>query len=223
MNISKNNILSRIKKNIKSNNTNTEALHKNLKNPKPNLIPKRAILNKDGLLDIFKNNAENVSSTVKVVRDLDEIPEEISKFLTLNNLESKITVLPDKDLDNINWDKAPTLNVEKKFAGKNDETVLTSSFMAIAETGTIVQLSGPQNPITSHFLPDNYIVFLRASRITSAIEGVFSELRKKYNTIPRTLTMISGPSRTGDIALKMEMGAHGPRKVHLLIIDDRNL
>ena len=67
----------------------------------------------------------------------------------------------------------------------------------------------------------NSIVLLRASNITSAIEGVFRNLRKEYKKIPRTLTMISGPSRTGDIALKMEMGAHGPRKVHLLILDDR--
>ena len=69
-------------------------------------------------------------------------------------------------------------------------------------------------------MPDNSIVLVKASRIISSSEDAFKLLRKEHKNIPRTVSLISGPSRTGDIALNIEMGAHGPRKVHLIVWND---
>ena len=161
-----------------------------------------------------------MASSVAVINSLSEIPAEVIDYLAKNNIASKIVVLPNEDIDFIEWNKHPTLEVVNKYADEKDETVLVSSFSAIVETGTVVQLSGPKNPITSHFLPDNSIVLVKASRIISSSEDAFKLLRKEHNNIPRTVSLISGPSRTGDIALNIEMGAHGPRKVHLIVWND---
>lgn len=198
-----------------------DVLEKRLKRTGKNLIPKRAIIEKNKLLEAFVNSAKDVASSVVVIEDISKIPEEIVDYLKINNIASRIVVLPNEEIDFVNWDKHPTLDVVKKCADEMDETVLVSSYAAIAETGTVVQLSSPENPITSHFLPDNSIVLIKASRILPSAEDVFELLRKENKDIPRSMTLISGPSRTGDIALNIEMGAHGPRKVHLLILNDK--
>ena len=217
-------ILNKIKSNIRKKNDLTETdiniLEGRIKGSEPNLIPKRGVIKKDALLETFINRAKEVASSVAVINSLSEIPAEVIDYLAKNNIASKIVVLPNEDIDFIEWNKHPTLEVVNKYADEKDETVLVSSFSAIAETGTVVQLSGPKNPITSHFLPDNSIVLVKASRIISSSEDAFKLLRKEHKNIPRTVSLISGPSRTGDIALNIEMGAHGPRKVHLIVWND---
>ena len=217
-------ILNKIKSNIGRENNLTETeisiLEDRLKGSEPNLIPKRGVIKKDALLKTFINRAKEVASSIAVIDSLSEIPAEVIDYLAKNNIASKIVVLPNEDIDFIDWHEHPTLEVVNKYADEKDETVLVSSFSAIAETGTVVQLSGPQNPITSHFLPDNSIVLIKASRIKASSEDAFKLIRKELKNIPRTVSLISGPSRTGDIALKIEMGAHGPRKVHLIIWND---
>jgi len=217
-------ILNKIKSNIRKKNDLTETdiniLEGRIKGSEPNLIPKRGVIKKDALLETFINRAKEVASSVAVINSLSEIPAEVIDYLAKNNIASKIVVLPNEDIDFVEWNKHPTLEVVNKYADEKDETVLVSSFSAIAETGTVVQLSGPKNPITSHFLPDNSIVLVKASRIISSSEDAFKLLRKEHKNIPRTVSLISGPSRTGDIALNIEMGAHGPRKVHLIVWND---
>ena len=217
-------ILNKIKSNIRKKNDLTETdiniLEGRIKGSEPNLIPKRGVIKKDALLETFINRAKEVASSVAVINSLSEIPTEVIDYLAKNNIASKIVVLPNEDIDFVEWNKHPTLEVVNKYADEKDETVLVSSFSAIAETGTVVQLSGPKNPITSHFLPDNSIVLVKASRIISSSEDAFKLLRKEHKNIPRTVSLISGPSRTGDIALNIEMGAHGPRKVHLIVWND---
>ena len=217
-------ILSKIKSNLGKEKDRAkidiDILEARLKGSMPSLIPKRGIIQQDKLLEKFESSARGVASSVSIIDDLAEIPKEVKYYLTQNNIASKIVVLPNKELDSIDWNKYPTLEVTKKFPDEKDETVFVSSYVAIAETGTIVQLSSSENPITSHFLPDNSIVLVKASRIVAAAEDAFKVMRKEINSIPRTITLISGPSRTGDIALNIELGAHGPRKVHLLIWND---
>ncbi len=79
--------------------------------------------------------------------------------------------------------------------------------------------SGPQTPTTLNFLPENHVVVVRASQVVGAYEEVWDRLRAANPAaLPRTVNMITGPSRTGDIELRLELGAHGPRRLHIVLI-----
>jgi L-lactate dehydrogenase complex protein LldG len=76
--------------------------------------------------------------------------------------------------------------------------------------------------VTLNFLPENQIVVIRARDIAGPYEDAFDRVRQLYGkgTMPRTVNMISGPSRTGDIGGRLVMGAHGPRQLCVIIVGD---
>ena len=81
-------------------------------------------------------------------------------------------------------------------------------------------LSGPDNPTTLNFLPDNHIVVLAAADIVGDYETAWDRLRAAFGKgrMPRLVNMITGPSRSGDIEQKLLLGAHGPRRLHVVIV-----
>ena len=93
------------------------------------------------------------------------------------------------------------------------------AFAGIAETGTLALVSGPANPTTLNFLPDNHIVVLRKEDVVADYESVFAMLRTAYGKggAPRTLNFVTGPSRSADIEQTLLLGAHGPRRLHIVI------
>ncbi|HUN47962.1 MAG TPA: LUD domain-containing protein, partial [Stellaceae bacterium] len=99
-------------------------------------------------------------------------------------------------------------------------------FAAIAETGTLMLTSGPEAPTRNNFLPDDHLVVLRAGQVAATYEDGFDRLRERQKNggdewaMPRTVNFITGPSRTGDIEQRIELGAHGPRRLHIILIDD---
>jgi len=94
------------------------------------------------------------------------------------------------------------------------------AFGGVAETGTLVLVSGPGNPTTLNFLPDYAIAVVRESDITGAYETVWERLRAAYGkgVMPRTVNWVTGPSRSGDIEQTILLGAHGPRSVHIVVV-----
>jgi L-lactate dehydrogenase complex protein LldG len=79
--------------------------------------------------------------------------------------------------------------------------------------------SGPRSPSTINFLPETEVVVLPADAVVGAMEDALAQVRRS-GTMPRTINFITGPSRTGDIEQRIEMGAHGPRRLHIVIVDD---
>ena len=96
---------------------------------------------------------------------------------------------------------------------------MSHAFGAIAETGTLMLTSGTDNPTTLNFLPENHIVIVDAADIKGDLEALMSELRKTYGKgeMPRTVNLVTGPSRSGDIEQKIILGAHGPRALHVIV------
>jgi L-lactate dehydrogenase complex protein LldG len=98
---------------------------------------------------------------------------------------------------------------------------LAAAACAIAETGTLMLTSGSGRPASLNFLPETFLAVLPVNRIAPALEDAWDRLRRLVpGTLPRTVNFINGPSRTGDIEQKLQMGAHGPRRVHILMIED---
>ena len=104
----------------------------------------------------------------------------------------------------------------------DDLTAVSHAFGGVAETGTLIMASGPENPSTLNFLPDNHIVVLSAGDVAGDYEAVWDKLRTAYGKgrMPRTVNMITGPSRSADIEQTLLLGAHGPRRLHIVIVND---
>jgi L-lactate dehydrogenase complex protein LldG len=112
------------------------------------------------------------------------------------------------------------LAVETGRAESSDANALSHAFAGVAETGTLVLASGPESPTTLNFLPDNHIVIVRADDIEGDYEAIWQRLRTAYGKgkMPRALNLITGPSRSADIEQEIILGAHGPRRLHILIV-----
>jgi L-lactate dehydrogenase complex protein LldG len=118
------------------------------------------------------------------------------------------------DLD---WNGA-SLDIEARPTLGDDRLGITGTYCAIAETGTLVVLTGADTPTATTLLPDTHIAVLRADRVVSGMEEVFALIRKERGQTPRAINLISGPSRTGDVEQTIVLGAHGPFRVHILVV-----
>ena len=151
---------------------------------------------------------------------------------------------PDPQLDAIPWETRPLLQIRRGRAEAGDAVSLTPCLAAVAETGTLLLVSGPDTPTTLNFLPDTHIVVLHAGQVVAGYEDGWDLLRARRvpdpapqageggspqsgdrvgaggpESWPRTVNLITGPSRTGDIEQQIQLGAHGPRRLHVLLVD----
>ncbi len=187
-----------------------------------NLIPARADLPPAERLDLFQHYAEKAASTVERVADMAAVPQAVADYLRRENLPAKLVMAPDPSLDAAPWDSQPLLERRRGKPAPEDQVGLSSMFAAVAETGSLIALSGPDHPSTLNFLPETHIVVLPAARVTGSYEDVWDKLRAQQTdaTLPRTVNMITGPSLSGDIEQTLQHGAHGPRRLHILLVGD---
>ena len=196
------------------------ALERRLAWPKPNLIPKRAQLQPAECVDLFVAMAEDASATVTRLPTAVAAPAAVAEYLRRENLPAQIRIAPDPALEGLPWASRPLLRVSRGRTTGGDAVSLTGAFAGIAETGTLMLLSGPASPTTLNFLPDTHIVLLRADRVVGAYEEAWALLRRATDGVmPRSVNLITGPSRSADIEQTLQLGAHGPRRLHILLID----
>mgnify|MGYP003626459726 FL=1 len=190
-----------------------------LKNHKRGIIPDRSNREPKALVDLFVEMAEKVQTTVARVTAPEDVPDALGDYLAQHNLGSDVRMAPDERLEDIPWASRPTLTVTRGSSAGDDEVSVTAALAGIAETGTLMLHSGPASPTTLNFLPDDHVVVLRASQITGAYEDGWDRLRAA-GAMPRAVNFITGPSRSGDIEQTLMLGAHGPRRLHIILIED---
>ncbi|NKB55488.1 MAG: lactate utilization protein C [Alphaproteobacteria bacterium] len=183
------------------------------------IIPARSNRDHGAQVDLFVEMAEAVAATVDRVASPDGVPDAVGDYLAQHNLGADIRMAPDDWLESIDWTQRPTLAVTKGPSAGKDEVSVTAAFSAVAETGTLLLHSGPSSPTTLNFLPDNHVVVLRSSQVVGAYEDAWDQLRAA-GAMPRAVNFITGPSRTGDIEQTIMLGAHGPRRLHIILVDD---
>lgn len=178
----------------------------------------RANLPQPAKVALFCQWAEANSATVARVAAAG-VPGEVVNYLARNNLPAAAAMAPGGALEGFNWTSQKMLSLHRG-RGEGDHVSITGAFAGIAETGTVVTASGPDHPVTLNLLPDTHIVVLREGDIVGGYEDVWARLRARYgkNHMPRTVNTITGPSRTGDIEQTMELGAHGPRRMHIVVV-----
>jgi L-lactate dehydrogenase complex protein LldG len=196
-----------------------DALRARLEDPRRNLIPARATALDDAArIALFVAMAEEVQTTVARVAGLADVPGAVAAYLASENLPAEFVMAPDAALDAIPWDERPLLRRRRGKAEPGDHVSVTPAFAGVAETGTLMLTSGPETPSTLNFLPDTHIVVLRADQVLPTYEEGWTRLRER-GAMPRTVNFITGPSRTGDIEQRIQLGAHGPRRLHIVLVD----
>ncbi len=185
-----------------------------------NLVPARAAaLDHAGRVELFVAMAEEVQTTVARVASPDSVPDEIVRYLAAENLPAELVMAPDPDIAAIPWDRRPLLRTRAGRAEAGDAVSLTPCLAAVAETGTLMLVSGAATPTTLNFLPDTHIVVVREDQVVAGYEDGWDLVRARgTGMLPRTVNFITGPSRTGDIEQRIELGAHGPRRLHVVLI-----
>ena len=181
----------------------------------------RANLPQDQKIALFCQWAEINNASVARVRAAD-VPAEVAAYLARNNLPAEAAIAPSPALEGFDWAGQKMLSLRRGRGEGSDHVSITGAFAGIAETGTLVMASGPDHPVTLNLLPDTHIVVLREADIVGGYEEVWERLRARYgkDRMPRTVNTITGPSRTGDIDQTIELGAHGPRRMHVVVVGE---
>jgi L-lactate dehydrogenase complex protein LldG len=167
----------------------------------------------------FREEATRAQASLADVADAADVPAEIARYLRENNLAATLRMGEDARLAAMPWG-ATAIEVARGPSDGDDPNAVSAAFAAVAESGTLALVSGPANPTTLNFLPDNHIVVAFAEDLLGDYESVFAKLRAAYGAgaAPRTLNFITGPSRSADIEQTLLLGAHGPRRLHIVVV-----
>ncbi len=171
----------------------------------------------------FLQRATDMSSTVERIDDPSLIPKAVVRYLDALQLPPALAA--QRSHEGVCWPEfaaldwmGANLKVEARPTAGQDRLGITGCFCAIAETGTLVFLSGADTPTATMLLPDTHVAVVRADRVVAGMEEAFALIRSERGVLPRAVNMVSGPSRTGDIEQTIVLGAHGPYRVHILLV-----
>lgn len=184
------------------------------------LIPARSRLAQTEQIALFVANVEREFGTVARVAAADAVPGAVADYLAAQNLPSEIAIAPHPALRAMPWAERPLLRLREGRAQASDAVSVTQAFAAVAETGTLMLPSAPERPTTLNLLPDTAIVVLGAERVVGAYEEAWDLLRAEIGGMPRNVMLVTGPSRSADIEQALELGAHGPRRLHVVLVGE---
>ena len=165
----------------------------------------------------FAEKVELVAATFTPVREIDGVSRAVADYLDGLGVEKEIVATTDPLVSRIRWSNE--FAVARRAAEPDDRVSVTGAYAGIAETGTLVFVSDRATPTTLNFLPETHVAVLARERLVANLEDVWAKLRTERSDPPRTVNFITGPSRTGDIELQLELGAHGPRRLHVILVD----
>ena len=217
-------ILSNIRRSLGVNGREAprvSAVQERLRSAPRGVMPARGQVSGAERVALFRSEAERVAASVAEVALPQDIVSEAARYLREHNLPATLRMGADARLAELDWSET-AIEVTHGPSQGDDLNGLSHAFGAIAETGTIAMTSGPGNPTTLNFLPDNHIVVLREADLVGDAESLWDRLRAAYGKAlaPRTVNLITGPSRSGDIEQQIVLGAHGPRRLHIIILRD---
>jgi L-lactate dehydrogenase complex protein LldG len=217
MSLARHQILSRIRKGLKRGELPLEQqqrLHARMAQPQRNLVPARAQAQGQDAINMFIDMATEAVAEVVQITTTEQIPEYIKSLIP--EQDSRPLLLANEPvLSNLNW-QAAGVSTATRVAEKGDLISLTTCIAGVAETGTLVLKSGPSSPTTLNLLPDIHCVLLRKEHIIGGYEDAWDLVRREK--LPRTVNFITGPSRSADIEQKLQMGAHGPKRLIIYLI-----
>jgi L-lactate dehydrogenase complex protein LldG len=166
----------------------------------------------------FRVRTLALESTLEPVESMSAVPGAVARYLSTNKLPLQAVVWP--QLADLDWREAG-VEVHARKAEGSDLVGVTGVYCAIAETGTMLLLSGAETPASTSLLPETHIAVVPVARIVKAMEDAWALLRAEQGELPRAVNFVSGPSRTADIEQTLVLGAHGPYRVHVVVVSEK--
>ncbi len=163
----------------------------------------------------FRSECDRLGTTHAEAASLEDVPREVARYLDAAAIERRIVAWP--EFAALDWAGAGVA-AEMRPANGDDRAGLTGCFCAIAETGTLLLLGAPQAPKVTALLPETHLCVVRRSRLVDTMEEAFALMRREVGEPPRATFLVSGPSRTADIEQTIVVGAHGPYRVHVVVV-----
>jgi len=163
----------------------------------------------------FRERALKLASTYDEAESLHAVPRAVARYLHMHALPLAAVCWP--ELAALDW-KGNGITVEARPARGEDAVGITGAFCAVAETGTLVTLSAPGTPASVSLLTETHVAIVQRARIVRGMEEVWQLVRRERGALPRAVNFISGPSRTADIEQTVTLGAHGPYRVHIIVV-----
>ncbi|BCX17939.1 MAG: hypothetical protein KatS3mg117_1621 [Geminicoccaceae bacterium] len=188
--------------------------------PRPGPLPSRAAVAGEERIALFGRMARAVGAEVQRLSGPDGIRDAVVEFLRRHNLPARLVRAADPLLDAAGLEADPLLEVRTGVPAEPDPVGLTVALAGIAETGTLLLASAAERPTLLAFLPETSIVVLPTAALVGTYEEAWARLRGRPGFPPRSVNLITGPSRTGDIPPSIELGAHGPRRLLVLLVDE---
>jgi len=191
-----------------------------LEQPEAGPVPERARGSADELVKRFSAMLEKQNADIKPVSAPEDLPGAVSLELIRRNLPNRVRTGADDMFEQISWNGSSALERVTGPAQPDDCASLSRALAGAAETGTLFLTSGADNPSTLNFLPEVHMIAIRREDIVGSYEKAWSRLRAQYGRrrLPRTVNMISAPSRTADIEQTLIKGAHGPKELIVFIV-----
>ncbi len=182
--------------------------------------------------DLFKENYEKLAGRVYRASDPDQAVKVVSG-ICLESKIGKVVMAPlfdglaGKLQKQFTSSKTPVVAVDDTSAVpiphqiNEAELGISVAEFGIAETGAIIEVTTDDAYRLMSSLPRVHIAFLKAAQIINSIYDAAPLLRSIYQRRPQhcNVTFISGPSRTGDIEMKLFLGVHGPKESHVIVCD----
>jgi L-lactate dehydrogenase complex protein LldG len=168
------------------------------------------------LVQRFLDRAADMSSTTERVGAIESVPAAVARYAANAGVPSARAVCW-PEFASLDW-RAAGVSVDVRPTLGEDELGITGCFCAIAETGTLVFASSGDTPSATFLLPETHVAIVRGTQIVAGMEDAFARLREERAQMPRALNLVSGPSRTGDIEQTIVLGAHGPRRLHVVLV-----
>lgn len=216
-------ILARIRRSLGTSERNVvrrAAVADRLQRAPTGVIPARGQLAAEERIALFLERAGAVQATTERIADKADLPAAVAAYLRRHNLPQAIRTGADPRLAAVDWSSEAQLAVARGPSAGDDLVCVSHAEAGVAETGTLALVSGPDNPTTLNFLPDVHIVAVAAADIEGDLEAVWRRLRDRFGkgALPRTVNLVTGPSRSADIEQTLLLGAHGPRSLHVVVV-----
>jgi len=176
--------------------------------------PDYRVPSSDDPVQEFADRARLANAEVCFIECEADVPQTVAELLRARNRPAIVHVPPNASA--LPWASAPSLTLQRDAPGPDDAAIAIAP-LGIAETGTLAYPSGSAAPAAWHFRAGFEIAVIRGETILPHMEDVIAQV--KSGGLPSTLNFVTGPSRTGDIEQTLELGAHGPKALAILIIE----
>jgi L-lactate dehydrogenase complex protein LldG len=163
----------------------------------------------------FIAECARLQSTTAEVDAIGAVPAEVARYVSANRLDPRCVGW--REFAPLDWGAAG-IGFDDRPAHGDDLIGLTGCHCGIGETGTVLLLGAPATPKATALLPETHICVVKRSRIVATMEDAFALMRSEIGEPPRATFLVSGPSRTADIEQTLVIGAHGPYRVHVILI-----